>query len=247
MIETWWTRILDGFARAAPPDIALIELTVMVLAAAALSLPRSTWRYFGLFTTIVHELGHAFAALMTGRVLKGITLTMDHAGTTTTIGRPGWRSAWSGFWGYPTPAVLGAILVWAGINGWGPAALSVGALILLAALLFIRNGAGLLILLVTSGVSVLLVVALPGQFAGHVVVALGLALLVGSVRDLGKVISVHLRRRRELQSSDAYLLYRSTGVPSPVWLALFAVVIGAAMVWAWEAASGSPQFLRWIE
>ncbi|MHA7295279.1 M50 family metallopeptidase [Arthrobacter sp. HLT1-21] len=243
MIETWWTRILDGFARATPPDIAFIELTIMVLAAGALSLPRSIWRYFGLFTTLVHELGHAFAALMTGRVLKGITLTMDHAGTTT-MGRPGWRSAWAGFWGYPTPAVFGATLAWAGINGWGPAALSVGALILLAALLFIRNGGGLLILLVTTGVSPILVVALPEQLVGHVVVALGMALLVGSIRDLGKVTSVHLRRRRELQTSDAYLLYGSTGIPSPVWLALFAVVIAGSFMWAWVSLSTSPQFLR---
>lgn len=233
MIETWWNRILDGFARAEPPEITAVELAIMVLAAAALSIPRPTWRFFGLFTTVVHELGHAFAALMTGRVLKGITLTMDHAGTTTTIGRPGWRAAWSGFWGYPTPAVLGATLVWAGLGGWGPAALSVGALILLAALLFIRNGGGLLILLGAVAISAVLVLALPAAFTGHVVIALGLALLVGSVRDLGKVISVHLRRRRELQSSDAFLLYRSTGVPSPVWLLLFAVVIAASLVAAW--------------
>lgn len=233
MIETWWNRILDGFARAEPPEITAVELAIMVLAAAALSIPRPTWRFFGLFTTVVHELGHAFAALMTGRVLKGITLTMDHAGTTTTIGRPGWRAAWSGFWGYPTPAVLGATLVWAGVGGWGPAALSVGALILLAALLFIRNGGGLLILLGAVAISAVLVLALPAAFTGHVVIALGLALLVGSVRDLGKVISVHLRRRRELQSSDAFLLYRSTGVPSPVWLLLFAVVIAASLVAAW--------------
>lgn len=233
MIETWWNRILDGFARAEPPEITAVELAIMVLAAAALSIPRPTWRFFGLFTTVVHELGHAFAALMTGRVLKGITLTMDHAGTTTTIGRPGWRAAWSGFWGYPTPAVLGATLVWAGLCGWGPSALSVGALILLAALLFIRNGGGLLILLGAVAISAVLVLALPAAFTGHVVIALGLALLVGSVRDLGKVISVHLRRRRELQSSDAFLLYRSTGVPSPVWLLLFAVVIAASLVAAW--------------
>lgn len=233
MIETWWNRILDGFARAEPPEITAVELAIMVLAAAALSIPRPTWRFFGLFTTVVHELGHAFAALMTGRVLKGITLTMDHSGTTTTIGRPGWRAAWSGFWGYPTPAVLGATLVWAGLGGWGPAALSVGALILLAALLFIRNGGGLLILLGAVAISAVLVLALPAAFTGHVVIALGLALLVGSVRDLGKVISVHLRRRRELQSSDAFLLYRSTGVPSPVWLLLFAVVIAASLVAAW--------------
>ncbi|NOJ61380.1 M50 family metallopeptidase [Arthrobacter sp. 260] len=233
MIQTWWNRILEGFARAEPPEITALELTIMVLAAAALSIPRPTWRFFGLFTTVVHELGHAFAALMTGRVLKGITLSMDHAGTTTMIGRPGWRAAWSGFWGYPTPAVLGATLTWAGLGGWGPAALSVGALILLAALLFIRNGGGLLILLGAVAISAVLVLALPAAFTGHVVIALGLALMVGAVRDLGKVVSVHLRRRRELQSSDAYLLYRSTGVPSPVWLLLFAVVIAGSLAGAW--------------
>ncbi|GAA1131182.1 M50 family metallopeptidase [Arthrobacter flavus] len=238
MIETWWQQLLGGFARTAPPEISVVELLIMVIAAALLSLPRATWRYFGLFTTTVHELGHAFAALMTGRVLKGITLTMDHAGTTTTIGRPGWRSAWSGFWGYPTPAALGAILTWAGVNGWGPAALSTGALILLAALAFIRNGSGVLILLATVSLSLVLVLAVPEDLTGHVVVALGLALLVGSVRDLGKVLSVHLRRRRELQSSDAYLLYRSTGVPSPVWLLLFAVIIAGSLVAAWISLSG---------
>lgn len=238
MVETWWHQLLGGFARAAPPEITLVELLIMVIVAALLSLPRFTWRYFGLFTTIVHELGHAFAALMTGRVLKGITLTMDHAGTTTTIGRPGWRSAWSGFWGYPTPAVVGATLTWAGVNGWGPAALSTGALILLAALVFIRNGGGLLILLATVSISVVLVLTVPEELTGHVVVALGLALLVGSVRDLGKVLSVHLRRRRELQSSDAYLLYRSTGVPSPVWLLLFAAVIAGSLAATWVSLSG---------
>ncbi len=238
MIETWWYQLLGGFARAAPPEITGVELLIMVIAAALLSLPRATWRYFGLFTTIVHELGHAFAALMTGRVLKGITLTMDHAGTTTTIGRPGWRSAWSGFWGYPTPAALGAALTWAGVNGWGPAALSTGALILLAALAFIRNAGGVLILLVTVSLSMVLVLAVPEELTGHVVVALGLALLVGSVRDLGKVLAVHLRRRRELQSSDAYLLYRSTGVPSPVWLLLFAAVIAGSLVASWISLSG---------
>lgn len=238
MIADWWNRILGGFARAAPPEISLTELMVLVVAAAALSLPKASWRYFGLFTTVVHELGHAFAALLTGRVLTGITLGMNHGGTTTTVGRPGWRAAWSGFWGYPAPAVLGAVLVWTGFNGWAPAALSAGALILLAALLFIRNGSGLLILLGAVTVSAVLVLAVPPSFTGHVGVALGLALLVGSVRDLVKVMTVHTRRRRELQSSDAYLLFRSTGVPSPVWLLLFAVVVALSLVWSWNSVAG---------
>ncbi|WP_323960658.1 M50 family metallopeptidase [Arthrobacter sp. JZ12] len=232
-LMTWWDRLLAGFSRSQPPELTLTEVAVILLAAAALSLPSATWRYFGLFSTVVHELGHVFAALLAGRRVTGIQLNFDHSGLTTSFGRPGWRTAWATFWGYPVPAVVGAVLVWAGFAGWAPAALSVGALVLLLSLLFIRNAGGILILLGVVAVSAGLVVAVPVEFTGHVVVALGLALLVGSVRDLGKVASVHYRRRRDRGQSDAYLLYRSTGVPALVWLLLFTAVIAGSFGWAW--------------
>lgn len=232
-MSQWWDRIVAGFTRSQPPELSLTEIGVILLVAAALSVPQATWRYFGLFSTVVHELGHAFAALMSGRRVTGIRLNLDHSGLTTSFGRPGWRTAWATFWGYPVPAVVGAVLVWAGFAGWAPAALSVGALVLLLSLLFIRNVGGVLILLGAVAVSTVLVLAVPVGFTGHVVVALGVALLVGSVRDLGKVASVHVRRRRERGQSDAYLLYRATGIPSPVWLVLFTAVIAASAGWAW--------------
>ena len=71
----------------------MTEAALILLAAAALSIPNATWRYFGLFSTVVHELGHAFAALMTGRRVTGIRLNFDHSGLTTSFGRPGWRTA----------------------------------------------------------------------------------------------------------------------------------------------------------
>lgn len=225
---------MAGFSRSQPPELSLTEVSVVLLIAAAVSIPRASWRYFGLFSTVVHELGHAFAALMGGRRVTGMRLNFDHSGLTTSFGRPGWRTAWATFWGYPVPAVVGAVLVWAGFAGWGPAALSVGALVLLAALLFIRNLSGVLILLGAVVVSTVLVLAVPAGFTGHVVVALGVALLVGGVRDLGKVASVHARRRRDRGQSDAYLLQRATGVPAVVWLVLFAVVIAASLVWAYS-------------
>lgn len=228
----WWDRILAGFTRSQPPELSLAEVSVILLVAGALSIPQATWRYFGMFSTVVHELGHAFAALMTGRRVTGIKLNFDHSGLTKSFGRPGWRTAWATFWGYPTPAVVGAVLVWAGFTGWAPAALSVGALVLLGSLLFIRNAGGVLILLGAVAVAGLLVLEVPPEFTGHVVVVLGVALLVGSVRDLGKVASVHVRRRRDRGQSDAYLLYRSTGIPAVVWLGLFAVVITASLAWA---------------
>ena len=54
------------------------------------------------------------------------------------------------------------------------------------------------------------------------------------MRDFFKVAAVHTRRRNQLASSDAYILARSTGVPSFIWLTGFAVVIaGSAALSAW--------------
>ncbi len=231
-----WAEFLGTFARGEAPAITLVELMLIVGSAAALSVPRATWKYFGLLSTIVHELGHAFSNLLVGRLVTGITLRLDHSGTTTSFGRSGFRSVWSGFWGYPVPAVTGAALVWAGLNGWAPAALSAGTLILMITVLFIRNAVGLFILLTTVAAFVSLILLVPPTLTGHLVVALGLALLVGSVRDLLNVAMVHLRHRERLNTSDAYLLSRRTSVPSAVWLLLFAAVIGGSWFAAWDAA-----------
>ena len=144
---------------------------------------------------------------------------------------------WSGFWGYPVPGVTGAALVWAGFSGWGPAAMSAGLLILLASLIFIRNAAGVLILLGAVAAVAAMIINVPAAFTGHVAIILGVALLVAAVRDLLKLTNVHLRRRDQLRSSDAYILYRATAVPSGVWIALFSLVVAACWLLAWQPMS----------
>lgn len=224
-----WERIAAGFTRALPPEIGVTGLVVIVLAAAALSVPRRSWRFFGLFVTVVHELGHAAAALLTLQRVTGVTLRLDHSGTTTSRGRRGWRRAFTTFWGYPVPAVVGSALVWSAAHGWAAAALSGGALLLVAALVLIRNGQGVLILGGSAAASLALVWFGGAVPAGYACLVLGIALLVGSCRDWVKVVRVHVRRR-DLDSSDAHLLQGATRIPSPVWLGSFALVIGAALV-----------------
>ncbi len=231
---TWWDRIVAGFSQSPLPHVTGTELAVVMLLAIALSLPRVTWRYFGLLATVTHELGHAFAAIMTGQRLGGIRVRLDHSGTTTTYSRGRLPAVWSTFWGYPVPAVVGAAMVWSGFNGWGPAAMSVGTLLLLASLVFIRNWMGLLITAAAVLAAALLVLFVPPEFNGHVMIVLGLALLVAAVRDLAKLANVHLRRRDRLPTSDAYLLARSTAVPAVVWILLFAAVVAGAWWVAWQ-------------
>jgi hypothetical protein len=225
---TWWERILHGFSHAPAPVVTVTELLLVVAVAVALSLPRGSWRYFGLLATVTHELGHAFAALMTGQRLGGIRLSLDHSGATTSYSRRPLAAVWSTFWGYPVPAVVGAAMVWSGFNGWGTAAMSAGTLVLLASFLFLRNVIGVLITAAAVLAAALLVLFVPAAFIGHVMIGLGIALLVAAVRDLGKLAAVHLRHRNRLSTSDAYLLSRSTPFPAFVWIGLFAVVVAAA-------------------
>ena len=235
--EQWWDRVAAGFTQTAVPAVSIAELLAVVLIAAALSVPNATWRYFGLLATVTHELGHAFAALTSGQRLGGIRLQLNHGGTTTSYTRGRAAAVWSGFWGYPVPGVTGAALVWAGFSGWGPAAMSAGLLILLASLLFIRNAAGVLILLGAVVAMAAMIINVPAAFTGHVAIILGVALLVAAVRDLLKLTNVHLRRRDQLRSSDAYILYRATAVPSGVWIALFSLVVAACWLLAWQPMS----------
>ncbi|TLM86723.1 M50 family metallopeptidase [Pseudarthrobacter sp. NamE2] len=227
----------ESLSRAEPPAITVTELVLAVLVAAALSIPHRSWRYFGLLATVVHELGHAFAAVTSGQRLSGIRLRFDHSGTTTTYSRSRAAAAWSCFWGYPVPAVVGAVFVACGFNGWGPAAFGGSVLVLAASLLFLRNLAGFAITALAIAGTLALILLVPGEFVGHAAVILGLALLVAAVRDVIKLAHVHLYRRERLATSDAYLLYRATAVPSVVWIVLFAAFVTGSWVVALQPVS----------
>ena len=232
-----WNKLLGAFSRADVPSVTLTELVLALAAAAALSVPRRSWKYFGLLATATHEMGHAVAAVLSGQRLSGIRLRLDHSGTTTTYSRSRLATAWSCFWGYPVPAMVGATFVWCGFGGWGPAAIVGGGLALAVSLLFLRNLAGVLITCAAIAGTLLLVLWVPEAFVGHVAVILGLALLVAAVRDLVKLAHVHLLRRERLASSDAYLLWRATSVPSAVWIVLFTALVAGSWLWAWQPIS----------
>ena len=215
-----------------PLDIPTPVLVAIVAVAALLSIPRLTWQWFGLFATLVHELGHAFAAILSGRVVHGIRIRRNHSGDAMSSGRGAFGTVLSGIFGYPAPAIVGAALIWSVFAGYTSLALAVGGVILVVTVLVIRNLFGVLVVLVSAGVAALLWFYASPEVQGYALLALGVALLVGSVRGLATVVGVHTSRRDQLQTSDAYLLYKRTGVPSPVWLLIFAALIAAALAFA---------------
>ncbi|MEI2275924.1 M50 family metallopeptidase [Paenarthrobacter ilicis] len=226
MAQSWWDAVVRGFTETHTSGVSLPWLLAVVACAAVLSIPRLTWRWFGLYVTFIHELGHAYAALMTGRFVHGLRIGLDHSGQLVSSGRGLFGSAWSGFWGYPAPAVVGLALIAAFATGKSGLAVSLGALVLLASLVFLRNTTGILVALVSAGVAQALLFAAPAT-RNYVVLGLGLALTVGAVRDLLKVMGVHTRRRDRLASSDAVILARATGAPAFLWLTGFTLVIVA--------------------
>ena len=209
-------------------------LAIVVIAAAALSIPRLTWQWFGLFTTLVHELGHAVAAIVTGRFVHGIRIRRNHSGEAVSSGRGGLGSVVSGFFGYPAPAVVGAAQLWSVFEGYTAIALLVGGVIVALTLLVVRNLFGVLVVVVSAAVSAALWFYATPEVQSYALLVIGAALLVGSVRGLATVIGVHTRRRDQLQTSDAFLLYRATRVPSVVWLALWAALIAACILFAFS-------------
>ena len=232
LASDWWEAVLNGLTTSTVPNLSAPMVLGILAAAVALSIPRSTWRWFGLYVTFVHELGHAFAALTSGRFVHGLKIGLDHSGQLVSSGRGRAGAAWSGFWGYPAPAVVGAALVASVSAGWAGAAMTVGALVLLVALIFLRNLTGILVALCSAAIAQALVMFAGPLLVSYAALALGIALGVGSVRDLGKVVTVHISRRHHLAASDAFILARSTGIPSVLWLAAFTAVIAASAAYS---------------
>ena len=219
-------------ARTVPVAISLPVAFAILVAAAALSVPRVSWQYFGLFATLVHELGHAVAAILTGRAVHGIRIRRDHSGDALSSGRGVFGTVVSGVFGYPAPAIVGAAQLWSVFAGFTSVALFAGGIVLILTLFVIRNVFGAVVVFVSTGISTLLWFFATPTVQSYALLVIGIALLVGSVRALLTVIDVHLRHRDQLATSDAYLLYRRTDIPSPFWLLLFTALIGGCCVFA---------------
>lgn len=178
--------------------------------------------------TLLHEAGHALAAAVVGRSVRGVRLHADTSGATLSRGRargPGAVAVLLA--GYPAPAVvgtLGALLL-----GEGYAAGVLWALVLTCAalLLLVRNLFGLWVVLTTgAGVGALSwwapVAVVTG--AAHLVVW---TVLLSAPRS---VVELQRARRRRERGTDADQLAGLTGVPALVWVAVFWLVCAAALV-----------------
>lgn len=229
-------RICAASLQPTPVDeSAAFAVGLAAVVAALLVLPRAVWAYSGLVVTVVHELGHGLAGLLTGRRVVGIRISGDHAGLTTSTGTRA-SAPFSTFFGYPAPAIYGAALVAAALWGRAGSALALSLLVLVVSLVFMRGALTWLTVLIVLALGIGALGWLPGAWLSSVVGGVGAYFLVGSLRGFGNVLRAHARGRTG--DSDAALMARATGVPAAVWLLLMALVIAACIAAAgWAFAS----------
>jgi hypothetical protein len=191
-----------------------------------------TWPIARHVITIVHEGGHALVAVCVGRRLAGIRLHSDTSGVTISSGRPtGPGVVCTVAAGYSAPAVLGLGAAALLSTGRTALLLQLFVALLLCVLIVIRNGFGVLSVLVS--IAVVLVVSwfapagLKAAFAAYAT----WFLLVGGVRPVMEV--ARFRRRRSGGASDPDQLARLTGLPGGLWVGIFGLVALLAL------ASGS--------
>lgn len=217
----------------------LTVVAIAVLIAGVLVVPDGIWRITGVWVTMIHELGHALAGAVRGRTGMRIRVNTDHSGLTTSTGRSD-SVAWTSFWGYPAPPLVGALMVCSAAAGWTTGSpvwttAAVGTVlgVSVAALLFMR---GLIAVGSTvagiAGTAALLLWA-PESVTVLVLLIAGLFEWAGGVRALANLTRLHARRRA--RDSDASVLGRLTPLPSVLWIGIFWVIAlapAALLVWA---------------
>jgi len=193
-------------------------------------LSNGPWRLARNVLTIVHEAGHALAALLVGRRLQGIRLHSDTSGVTVSRGRPeGPGMVLTSLAGYPAPALLGLLFSWLVWAEQLSAVLVITAVLLLGVLILIRNAYGVFSILLSAAVLAAVAWLAPPGVQAVFVYLVTWFLVLGSVRPLFELQSK--RRRGAARDSDIDQLARLTGLPAAIWLLVLGVlIVGCAVV-----------------
>ncbi len=224
LIGEVWRR---ATAEQPAPPSEVVALTALV--AAALVVFRATWPWTRALITIAHEGGHAFAALLTGRRLRGIRLHTDTSGLTISAGRPhGPGVVIMLAAGYVAPAAVGLAAVGMLLAGHALGLLWVLLLVLTLMLLKIRNFYGLLVVL-ACGAGLLAVswYASPGAQTALAYLLTWIQLIAAPKPVLELIAQ---RRRHPTPRSDVDQLGRLTRVPAGLWLTGFLLLNSAGLV-----------------
>lgn len=218
-----WDR---ATSRQPVPEPAFVLVTGLV--ALALVLSPATWPRVRLGITVAHEAGHAVVAVLVGRQLRAIRLHSDTSGLTVSRGKPrgaGMVAMLAA--GYLAPAALGLVAALLLAAGRSVGLLWLLVLMLAALLLWVRNGYGLLVLLVGGGGIVALSWWGDGRVQSVAAYLIAWLLLLAAPRPLVELLASGRRRGR---TSDPDQLASLTRLPGVLWTVLLLLANLAGLV-----------------
>lgn len=212
----------------AQPDPPHWVFVLAAVCAAVTVLSRRLWPVARHVITIAHEGGHALVAVASGRRLAGVRLHSDTSGVTVSSGRPtGPGVILTVAAGYPAPSLVGLGAALLAASGRTGLVLQLCVALLLAMLVIIRNGFGILSLLISTAVILGVSWFAPADARAGFAAYIACFLLLGALRP---VIEVQRQRRaRRARDSDPDQLARLTGLAGIVWVGMFGLVGLAAV------------------
>jgi hypothetical protein len=191
---------------------------------------------FTLFTTWVHECGHALMAVLTGGSVASITIQPDTSGLTRSL-MPVSRLAQGlvASAGYLTASIVGCFLMAASRveRRAKPILWGIGAFMLVTLVLWIRNPFGAFVVLAWA----VTLMALAGKRAGHGVAGFALSVLsiqvaLNAVFDIRALFLVH-------GPSDAQTMARLFFVPAWFWGGLWMALSVGLLAWTMMLTRGA--------
>lgn len=176
---------------------------------------------FTLFTTWVHECGHAVAAVLLGGAVASITIQPDTSGLTRSLMPASvLAQALVASAGYLTASIVGCFLLTASRvdRRAKPILWGIGAFMLITLLLWIRNLFGAVVVVLWA----MALLFLGGKratkgAAGFAISILAIQVSLNAVFDIRTLFLVH-------GASDAATMARLTGAPSWLWAALWMII-----------------------
>lgn len=191
---------------------------------------------FKLFTTWVHECGHAFAALLMSKWVGGgvqnITLHADTSGLTHyTLGDSRLARGFVASWGYLGATAVGCLLLWAARSAvpatwvfW-----TLGSLMVLSVVFWVRNVFGVVSVLVLATILVLATTKAKGPYLQFGLQFLAVQTALNALFDLRTLFGLS-----SSTASDAKTLESLFLLPAPVWVLLWIASSAAAFFWTWQ-------------
>ncbi|KAL3923755.1 MAG: hypothetical protein SGILL_001467 [Bacillariaceae sp.] len=198
---------------------------------------------FMIFSTWVHEMCHACAALLVGGSVKKIQIFKDGSGLAYTAVAGNWRRGWVASGGYPGTSVTGCILLLFRRTTLGPTigTIGLGLIMTISCAVWVRNVWGFWVLLSEGLVLMLLGWKLPAHFLDSLFAFLAATCCLNAVESIHDLFAIedYYVGGEEVTTSDAHTVAEKWGGDyrfwAILWLCMSAAFTTIGIIFAFNA------------